>query len=57
MTKQEIHNRGYNLMITALVLLPGLAFGSVILNEAELNDKIAPSGTSLTTGFDRSYDE
>ena len=40
MTPQQVYNRGYNLMITALVLLPGLAFGSVILNEADFNDKI-----------------
>jgi hypothetical protein len=39
-TSQDIYNRGYNLMITALVLLPGLAFGSVVLNEADFNDKI-----------------
>lgn len=40
MSKQEIYNRGFNLMVVALLVLPGLAFGSVILNEHELNDKI-----------------
>jgi len=49
MTSQDIYNRGYNLMITALVLLPGLAFGSVILNEPDLNDKI-DDGVLLFSG-------
>lgn len=40
MSKQEIYNRGFNLMVVSLLVLPGLAFGSVILNEHDFNDKI-----------------
>ncbi|GAC1656045.1 MAG: hypothetical protein NVS9B1_10480 [Candidatus Dormibacteraceae bacterium] len=40
MSKQEIYNRGFNLMAVSLLVLPGLAFGSVILNEHDFNDKI-----------------
>jgi len=40
LSKQEIYNRGFNLMVVSLLVLPGLAFGSVILNEHDFNDKI-----------------
>ena len=48
MTVTESINRGYNLMICALLALPGLAFGSVIIPEQELNDKIDDFGLLLS---------
>lgn len=40
MTVQQAINRGYNFSVAAFLFISGLAFGSVILNEADLNDKI-----------------
>jgi len=47
MTLTQTVNRGYNLMICAFLTLAGLAFGSVIANEADLPDKIDDGGLLL----------
>lgn len=47
MTGTEAINRGYNLMITAFLALGGIAFGTVIVEEAELPDKIDDAGFLL----------
>jgi hypothetical protein len=49
MTVQEAVNRGYNLLVCSIVILAGAAFGSVIVNEAELNDKL-DDGILLAVG-------
>lgn len=40
MTVDQALNRGYNLMICAFLFASGLAFGSVVINEADLTDKV-----------------
>jgi len=50
MTVQEAVNRGYNLLVCSIVILAGAAFGSVIVNEAELNDKL-DDGILLAVGI------
>jgi len=40
MTAEDLSNRSFNLMVTALVLISGLGFGTTIFTEPELNDKI-----------------
>ena len=47
MTVAEAVNRGYNLMICAVLGMAGLAFGSVIINEHDLPDKIDDGGLML----------
>ncbi len=47
MTGVEAINRGYNLMIAAFLALGGIAFGTVIVEEAELPDKIDDAGFLL----------
>jgi hypothetical protein len=39
-TAREARDRGYNLMITALVIIGGLAFGIPAFREAETADKL-----------------
>lgn len=48
MTSQEAVNRGYNLMICAVLLLAGLAFGSVIIAEEDLSDKVDDAWLLIT---------
>lgn len=48
MTLTDSVNRGYNLMICALLGLPGLALGTVLIAEPELNDKIDDTGLLVT---------
>ena len=40
MTAEDLSNRSFNLMVTALVLISGLGFGTAIFTEPEFNDKI-----------------
>ena len=40
MTAEDLSNRSYNLMVTALVLISGFGFGATIFTEPEFNDKI-----------------
>lgn len=44
MTTNEATNRGYNLMITAVLFFAGIAFGTVAFNEADLIDKVDDIG-------------
>ncbi len=44
MTVSEAINRGYNLMLTAFLALGGIAFGTVITEEADLPDKVDDAG-------------
>jgi hypothetical protein len=43
-TVPEAINRGYNLMLTAFLALGGIAFGTVITEEADLPDKVDDAG-------------
>lgn len=47
MTLGEAVNRGYNMMVCAVLGLAGLALGSVIVAENDFNDKIDDSGLLL----------
>jgi uncharacterized protein involved in response to NO len=49
MTTAEAINRGYNLMVTAVLFFAGLAFGTVAIEEADLIDKVDDVGL-LTVG-------
>jgi hypothetical protein len=44
LTASEAINRGYNLMLTAFLALGGIAFGTVITEEADLPDKVDDAG-------------
>jgi hypothetical protein len=43
-TTTDAVNRGYNLMVTAVLFFAGAAFGTVAFNEADLIDKIDDFG-------------
>ena len=40
MTLQNAINRGYNLLACTALALAGLAFGTVVFEEADLTDKV-----------------
>lgn len=40
MTPEDLSNRSFNLMVTALLLIAGLGFGTAVFTEPEFNDKI-----------------
>src|SRR5260221_12288638 len=44
MTLQNAINRGYNLLACTALALAGLAFGTVVFEEADLLDKVADIG-------------
>jgi len=44
MTTPEAINRGYNLMVTAVLFFAGLAFGTVAIAEADAIDKVDDIG-------------
>ena len=48
MTVSDAVNRGFNMMVCAVLGLAGLAFGSVIAAESDLPDKIDDAGLLLT---------
>ncbi len=44
MTTNDAINRGYNLMVTAVLFFAGIAFGTVAFAEADLIDKVDDFG-------------